>query len=495
MDYISGEGREQIILLPDSINEYVDENNSVRVIDAYISGLNLAELGFTGAELQDTGRPRYDPKDLLKLYLYGYMNRIRSSRRLERETKRNLEVIWLLGKLSPDHKTIARFRHENGKALKNVFRDFVKLCLGLELYGKELAAIDGSKFKAVNSRDRNFTKQQIQNKITKITEKIEQYLSELEKNDGEEDGASGDKTKAEIDEIISNLKGHKQRYEGYAQELERTGEKQKSLTDPDSRLMTTNSAKMDVCYNVQTAADAKNKLIVDFEVSNQGNDKNFITPMASRVKELLETETIAIVADAGYESIGDILAATELGVEVHVAGTDFDICVPSKEGGQTEITSHHNGRCTYVAERNIALCPMGKVLYPAFHTKHKTKRDTGVFYNYEACTQCTCKCTTDARGRFQYKIPMAQEDFTKEYYDQDLVVKQIRIKPDPAIMKHRKSIIEHPFGTIKRAMDAGYCLTKGLQNVAGEFSLTFLAYNLKRVINILGCKKLIESLV
>ena len=492
MDYICGEGREQIILLPDSIEDYVDEDNSVRVIDAYISSLNLAELGFSGAELQNTGRPRYDPKDMLKLYLYGYMNRIRSSRRLERETKRNLEVIWLLGKLSPDHKTIARFRHENGEALKNVFRDFVKLCLGLDLYGKELAAIDGSKFKAVNSRKRNFTKGQIQDKITKITEKIEQYLSELEKNDGEEDGGSGDKTKTEINEIISNLKGHKQRYEAYAEELERTGEKQKSLTDPDSRLMTTNSAKMDVCYNVQTAADAKHALIVDFKVSNQGNDKNFITPMARGVKEQLETETIAIVADAGYESIGDILAATDLGVEVHVAGTDFDICIPSKEEGQTEITSHHNGRCSYVAERNIALCPMGKVLYPVSHKKRK--EGLGVFYNYEACKQCACKCTKDARGLFRYQVPMAASDFSKEYNDKNLTVRQIRIKPDPAIVKHRKSIVEHPFGTIKRAMDAGYCLTKGLRNVAGEFSLTFLAYNLKRVINILGCKKLLESL-
>jgi hypothetical protein len=258
--------------------------------------------------------------------------------------------------------------------------------------------------------------------------------------------------------------------------------------------MTTNSARMDVCYNVQTAVDAKNKLIIDFEVTNQGNDKNFITPMATSAKELMATETLAVVTDAGYESIQDIIEATNCGIDVHVAGTDFDICVPADGGETAGITTHHNGRCAYVPGRNISLCPMGKVLYPAFHKRHKNKGDRGVFYNYGAYRQCSCKCTADARGLFQYQVPMAREDFSKKYDDQNLAVKQIRIKPDPAIVRQRKSIVEHPFGTVKRAMDAGYCLTKGLRNVAGEFSLTFLAYNLKRAINILGTKKLVSCM-
>ena len=490
MEFISGESREQIILLPDSIDDYVDEDNSVRVIDAYINNLNLKESGFTSAELKDTGRPPYNPKDLLKLYVYGYMNRIRSSRRLERETKRNLELIWLLGKLSPDHKTIARFRHDNREALKNVFKDFVKLCLRLDLYGRELAAIDGSKFKAVNARKRTFTKQYIQEKITKLTEKIDKYLNEMEKNDTEENVTSGEKTKAEITEIISNLRGHKERYQGYADELERTGEKQKSLTDPDSRLMSS-YGKMDVCYNVQTAVDAKNKLIVDFEVTNQGNDKNFITPLATSAKELLKTETLKVVTDAGYESVQDIIMAMDQGVDVHVAGTDFDICVPAEPGEQAEINSHHNGRCVYIAERNIALCPMGNVLYPRFFSK---KGGWAIFHHFEACRQCGCKCTTAASGCVNFQVPMAETGFSKEYDEEGLVIKQIHIAPEKELVKQRKSIVEHPFGTIKRAMDSGYCLTKGLPNVAGEFSLAFLAYNLKRVINILGCKKLIESM-
>ena len=284
------------------------------------------------------------------------------------------------------------------------------------------------------------------------------------------------------------MKEHKKRYHGYEEELKQTGEKQKSLTDSESRLMHGN-IKTDVCYNVQTAVDAKNKLIADFEVTNQGNDYNFITPMSESVMELFETETIAAVADSGYASIQDIIAAMNSGVDVHVAGTDFDICLPAKEDEETEITGHYNGRCVYIRERNIALCPMGNVLYPASYNKP----NGGIFRNIQACKQCTSKCTKKSNGILYHRIRMAREYFSMEYNDKDLTVKQVRIKPDKEIIKQRKSIVEHPFGTIKRSMDCGYCLTKGLRNVAGEFALTFLAYNLKRVINLIGGTKLIES--
>jgi hypothetical protein len=310
----------------------------------------------------------------------------------------------------------------------------------------------------------------------------------MEQNDGREADVAGEKSAGEIARIVAEMTKKKERYEGYAKELEQTGEKQISLTDPESRLMLSNG-KMEVCYNVQTVVDAKNKLITGFEVTNRGNDKNFITPMAAGAKEILGAGNITVVADAGYESVQDILGAKSQGVDVHVAGTDFDICVPADGGGEAGITGHHKGRCSYVPDRNIALCPMGHVLYPVSHKKRK--EGLGVYYNYQACAQCTCKCTKDARGRFKYQVPMAASDFSKKYNDQNLTVKQIRVKPDPAIVKQRKSIAEHPFGTVKRAMDAGYCLTKGLRNVAGEFSLTFLAYNLKRAINILGVRKLL----
>ena len=488
MEFISGDNRNQIILLPDSVDDYVDDNNAVRVIDAYINGLDLTELGFAKPEPNDTGRPMYDPKDLLKLYVYGYMNRIRSSRRLETETKRNLEVIWLLGKLSPDHKTISRFRHDNTGALKNVFRDFVKLCMKLNLYGKELVAIDGSKFKAVNSKDRNFGLKKLEERIARIDAKVETYLEELNSNDLNEETTEGGKSAKEITQIILELMERKGRYQSYAEELAETGETQKSLTDPDSRLMMANG-KMDVCFNVQTAVDDKNKLIADFEVTNSVSDKNQLSGMASRAADILEAPDLVAIADKGYDSASDIVKCIRAGVEVHVNGTEMDVCIPVDEPGE-EITSHSNGRTVYIPERNIALCPMGKILYPSHFIKRIRK---AAFINRAACNQCTCKCTIGDAVRFEIDIP--RDKFTKDYDDSGLFVRQIHIKPDSKLVKQRKSIAEHPFGTVKRSMDAGYCLTKGIPNVSGEFSLAYLAYNMKRVINILGTKKLIEGMV
>jgi transposase len=530
MDFISGAIREQITLLPDSIDHYVDDNNSVRVIEAYVNSLDLSALGFSKPEPHGTGRPMYDPKDLLKLYIYGYMNRVRSSRRLEVETKRNLEVIWLLRKLSPDHKTIARFRHDNSAALKNVFRSFVKLCTRLGLYGKELATVDGSKFRAVNSKDRNFTGKKLQERISRIDARIEAYLHELDDGDQLEEGVPHGKTSGEIAQFVKELSERKERdhsdtasreeedgqsvegipgetpsekivqtikalserrerYQTYAEEMAQTGESQKSLTDPDSRLMPSNG-KMDVCYNVQTVVDGKNKMIAEFEVTNNASDVNQLTPMSEKTKETLETEGFTVIADAGYDSVQDIVTTMNQSVDVHVAKTDFDICVPSDGHTAPEPCSHKAGRCVYYPDRNLVICPMGKVLYPGYYRESK---GYGLFYNRRACTRCSCKCTKESRG-YRHRVPMPERDFSKEYDESGLSVRQIRITPDKELIRQRKSIAEHPFGTIKRSMDAGYCLTKGLQHVCGEFSLAFLAYNLKRAINILGAKELIESM-
>ena len=487
MDFIQGEDRTQAIFFPDSIDDYIEENSTTRVIDAFINNLDLSELDFSRYEPKETGRPAYNPKDMLKLYVYGYMNRVRSSRRLESESKRNLEVIWLLQKLTPDHKTIANFRKDNKKALKNVFKSFVKLCIKLGLYGKELVAIDGSKFKAVNTKDRNFTRDKLTDRIKRIDEKIEEYMNELDKGDLEEDAATKEKTAGEIKGIIEGLKERKIQYQSIEEELEQTGQTQKSLTDSESRLMLANG-KMDVCYNVQTAVDAKYKLIVDFEVTNSANDMNQLTPMAEKAKEMLEVEKIAAVADMGYSSASDIAEATLKGVDVHVAGSDIQICVPVAEGEQAEITSHNGGRCVYLKDRNIALCPMGKALYPQYY---KESKGEAVFSNSEACSQCTCRCTKEERA-FRYQFVMKESDFSTEYRDEGLAVKQVHIKAQKEIVAQRKCIVEHPFGTIKRNMDAGYCLLKGKAKVTAEFSLICLAYNLKRVINILEGKKLIE---
>jgi transposase len=489
MEFIQGEDRQQTVLFPDSIDDYIEENNTARVIDAFINSLNLSALAFSRYEPAETGRPAYNPKDMLKLYVYGYVNRIRSSRRLENESRRNLEVIWLIQKLTPDHKTIANFRKDNKKSLKNVFKSFVKLCIRLDLYGKELAAIDGSKFKAVNSKERNYTREKLEQRLKRIDEKIETYMNELDTNDREEDAACTEKSAAEIKGIVEGLKERKGRYQEIVQEMEQTGETQKSLTDGESRLMPANG-KMDVCYNVQTAVDAKHKMIAEFEVTNNANDMNQITAMAEKVMEIFEEEKIAVTADKGYNSASDIAAATVKGAEVHVAGSDVRICVPAPCGEQGEIAPHQGGRCVYLKERNIALCSMGKVLYPQFYKK---ARGEAVFSNTEACKQCACRCTKEKRA-FRYQLVIKETDFSKEYNDKELAVKQVHIKPKKEIVAQRKSIVEHPFGTIKRNMDGGYCLLKGKVKVTAEFSLLFLAYNLKRAINILGGKRLIDCI-
>ena len=494
--------------------------------------------------LNNTGRPPYDYKDLLKLYLYGYLYRIRSSRRLEAETRRNIEVMWLLHKLSPDHRTIARFRSDNPKALKNVFRNFVKMCDKLGLYGKELQSVDGSKFKAVNAKDRNFTMEKLEDRLKRIDTKIEEYLKELDQADDDE-AAEEEMSPEDIKRIISEMKEHlvevseqvlkettdaerslpdsddllmpanekkeekaekeksnketrrkleelkerKKLYEGYKQELEETGETQKSLTDSFSRLMPSNG-KMEVSVNIEVAVDSKHKLISEFEVINKTNDLNQLSPMIEKVQEILGTEAIAYTADKGYASGTDLAKALLLGAELHVAGTDYDICLPCEEGEAAEIESHKEGKCVYLKDRNIAICPMGEVLRPGHYRKEKR---VAVFHNSQACQGCPCPCTTEERG-YRFEITVAEGDFKKEYNDKGLFVKQVRIVPDKNIYAQRKCLSEHPFGTIKRTMDAGYCLLKGEEKIRGEFSLVFLSYNLKRVINILGCKKLLEEM-
>lgn len=340
MAYVSGENRNQIILLPDSIDDYVVADNAVRVIDAYVDGLDMEGLGFTKTKPKNTGRPPYSPQDLLKLYIYGYMNRVRSSRRLETETKRNLEVIWLMRKLSPDHKTIARFRHDNGTALKNVFRDFVKLCIKLELYGKELVAIDGSKFKAVNSKDRNFTGAKLKERLARLDAKIEEYMLQADKADRLEnevdniskssnDAKSNTKSHgSKIADIITQLSQRKELYQSYADELSSGDETQKSLTDPDSHLMMSNG-KMDVCYNVQSSVDGKNKMIVHFDVINNAQDHNQLSPMTATSAEILEVPSIDACADKGYGSASDIVTCIAQGITPHVAGVDYDVCLPA----------------------------------------------------------------------------------------------------------------------------------------------------------------------
>jgi len=491
MRYITGEDRYQKTMFPDVIDEYITADNYVRVLDAYMDSLNLVELKI-GATSNETGRPPFDPKDMLKLYAYGYMNKLRSSRKLENETKRNIELMWLLNKLSPDHKTIANFRKDNAAALKNVFRSFVQFCKQLGLYGLLSAVVDGSKFKAVNSKDNNFNSEKLDERIRRIDERIEQYLSELDQNDKDDD-AVPNHTKEEIEAAVSELKNRKQAYSNMKAHLEETGQTQISTTDPDAKRMKMPNGGSDVCYNIQTAVDDKNKLIADYDVTNRCNDKNLLAAMAISAKEALGVDELVVTSDTGYFVATDLAECIANGITPHVS-SEFEsvtFCVPTTEEEAAEPAEFNNtGKNVLIKERNIGVCPMGCILYPQSYLK---SQNIAVYRNAAACRNCPHKleCTTNAR---RLTVQMPESEFSKDYNDENLHFKQITYRPDKKLLRRRKEIVEHPFGTIKRSMDSAYCLLKGINKVRGEFALTFLAYNMKRVINIVGTAALLQAI-
>jgi len=493
MRYIIGEDRYQKIMFPDLIDEYITAENPVRVLDAYVDNLDLVELGI-GATDNETGRPPYNPKDMLKLFIYGYLNRLRSSRKLETESQRNVELMWLINKLSPDHKTIAEFRRNNVKTLKNVFLDFVKFCNGLGLYGLVLAAVDGSKFKAVNSKENNFNNEKLDDKIHRIDDKIEQYLSELDQNDNNEDKDTVPKlTKEEIEAVVAELQTRKETYNNMKEQLQETGQTQISTTDPDSKRMKEADGGSDICFNVQTAVDDKHKLIIDYEVTNRCNDKNLLAPMAKSAKDVLGVDELAVTADTGYFVASDLAECIRNGITPHVS-SDYEsvtFCVPTTEEEATEPAEFNNtGKNVLIEDRNVGVCPMGNVLYPQ---KYLKSQNIAVYRNAQACKNCPHKseCTTNNR---RLTVQMPESEFSTEYNDENLHFKQITYAPDKNLLRKRKEIVEHPFGTIKQSMDSAHCLLKGIPKVRAEFALTFLAYNMKRVINIVGAAGLLKAI-
>ena len=473
MQYISGEDRNQISMLPPSIDEYVTEDNPVRVIDAFVDSLDVATMGFNHSELNSTGRPPYASQDMLKLYIYGYFNRIRSSRCLERETHRNLEVIWLMKNLRPDHKTIARFRHDNTKALKNTFKAFVT-----------------RKFAGCNSKDRNFNSEKLKDRIARIDQNLEKYLSELESNDnGEAESETG--TNCSIQQIISELTERRDKYQGMLEDLKESGETQISLTDPDCRRMTNSMKKTVVGYNVQTAVDSKNGLIASYKVTNQVTDMGQLHDVGAEAKDNLKIKSkIDLLADKGYNSATDIAEcyADNMNANVCMDIEEFDICVETDEDTPKPET-HQNGRCVYLKERNVCICPMGEILYPA---TYRTAKHSAKFNNFRKCRLCKHRCTTATAKQFE--VWMLPSEFSKEYNIENLHVKQVRIKPNKELLKQRKCLSEHPFGTVKRAFHADYLLTKGLTLTDGEFALAFLIFNMKRALSVLGIKKLTKAI-
>ena len=393
--------------------------------------------------------------------------------------------MWLLENLKPDHKTISRFRKDNLNEIKKVFDTFVKLCLKMNLYGRELVSIDGSQFAAVNSKDRNFSIDKLKDRIERINNHISENLAEVENNDTNEKQADD---KANISQIISDLQSRKIKYEGMIETLKETGEKQISLTDPDSRLMAKlNSHKM--AYNVQTGVDEKNALIVDFVVSNKP-DRGQMYDTASKCKSTLEVEELTTLADKGYVSFHDISACISDNITANVCMDDesADFCIETSEECELP-TSHTNGKSVYLRNRNVCVCPMGNVLYPSSYWKD---RGVAKFCNSKACKNCKCKCTT--ANFYVAEITIPKETFKKEYNDKNLKLKQIHYIPDKQLLRKRKCLSEHPFGIVKRCLGADYLLLKRFSGAIAEMSFAFLAFNLKRVINIVGVKELIRQI-
>ncbi len=390
MGYIQGTPREQAILFPETIEEYISDDNPVRFIDAFVDQLDLQVAGFQRTLPSETGRPPYAPGDLLKLYIYGYLNRIRSSRKLEQEAARNIEVMWLLRKLKPDFKTIADFRKDNRNAFKQVFREFTLLCRKLELFGGELIAVDGSKFKAVNNSKRNFTKARLQKTLKRIDEKIEGYLNELDEYDSK--GPSPKRySVAELESKIEHLKDRQDRHSQLLQEIEESGETQVSLTDADSRSMA-KSPKAPVSYNVQTAVDEKHKLIVTQDVTNAVTDRDQLSKIAIQAKETLGVEKLKVVADMGYSHGKEIKACEEAGLEPYVP-------TPVTSANR-KLGLYGKEQFVYDAEKDVYRCPAGQELTYRFDT-HELSRHIR-YYKTSAWRTCAikAKCTRNAATFF-----------------------------------------------------------------------------------------------
>jgi len=474
MRYIEGPPREQKLLFPESIDEYISANNPVRFIDAFVDNLDLAAAGFDRTSVAATGRPPYAPGDLLKLYIYGYLNRVRSSRKLEQECQRNVEVMWLLRKLKPDHKTIADFRKDNRQAFKEVFKAFGLLCRELALFGGELIAIDGSKFKAVNNKRRNVNKRHLEQDLQELAERLAGYLQQLDEAD-EQEALPDQLSAAELQAKIEQLQSRQAKYQHELAEMEAHGDLQRSLTDPDSRVMP-NSRKAPVAYNVQTAVDSKHHLMVAQDVSNEVTDRNQLSAMALQAKAMLGVDRCQVVADRGYAHGQELKTCLEAGLEPYVARP--------RTSANRKLGLYGKEQFHYEADTDTYRCPAGETLTYRFDTVEKGRHIR--YYQTSACRRCVLrtKCTRNKDGR----------RITRWIHEEVIEQTQQRVQAHPEIMEQRRQLVEHPFGTLKHWWDHNHFLMRGLEKVRAEFSLSALAYNITRVINILGVDVLIAFL-
>ena len=472
--FVQCEERTQDTFLPSRLEDYVTDDNPVRVIDVFVAELDLTKLGFEGMNPQATGRPSYHPSILLKIYLYGYLNRIQSSRRLEREAQRNVELMWLTGRLMPDFKTIANFRKDNGQAIRNVCRQFVVLCQRLDLFPQALVAIDGSKFKAVNNRDRNFTRAKMQRRIAQIEENITRYLADMDTADRAEPEIAAIKTSRLRDKIAA-LKQQMQQLQEIDARLRAAPDQQISLTDPDARSMIARGSGI-VGYNVPTAVETKNHLIVAHEVTNEGSDRGHLATMAEQARAAIGSEELTVIADRGYFSGDEILACDEAGI------TPF---VPKPLNSNSKADGRFGKPdFIYIATDDEYRCPAGQRLIKRFTTVEAGM--TLNIYWSSACPRCPIKaqCTTGSERRVRRWVHEAVIDAMQE-----------RLDRDPEKMRVRRQTVEHPFGTIKFWMGTTHFLMRTLEHVRTKMSLHVLAYNFKRVMRLLGIGGLIAAMM
>lgn len=472
--FIKGESRSQLTFMPECLEDYIGEENPVRVVDAFVEALDLGEMGFD-AMAAATGRPGYHPGVLLKIYIYGYLNRIQSSRRLERETERNVELMWLTGRLMPDFKTIADFRRDNGKAIRNVCRRFVALCRQLDLFSEATVAIDGSKFKAVNNRDKNFTPHKLAQRMKQIDESIERYLQELDTADRTQ-AAHSVKNAQRIQEKLAKLNHQMAYLREIEDQLKQQPDEQISLTDPDARSMATSGRGTGmVAYNVQAAVDTKNHLIVAHDIVNEGHDRRQLANMSLRAREAMGTESLDVLADRGYFKGPEILQCVEAGITPWVPKT---MTSDNKSKGRFDKRDF-----IYIEADDTYRCPAGEVL----PQRHSSIEDGMLIHCYytKACSSCTLKpqCTTGKERRVR-----------RWEHEGVIDAMQNRLNSTPGKMKHRRCTVEHVFGTLKFWMGSSHFLMKRLPHVKTEINLHVLAYNLRRVINLMGSGALMAVL-
>jgi transposase len=473
--FIEGEARSQSLLFPERLEDWIAEDNPVRAVDAFVDELDLPRLGFDGADPAATGRPGYHPAVLLKIYIYGYLNRIPSSRRLERETQRNVELMWLTGRLCPDFKTIADFRRDNGVGIRNVCRRFVLLCRDLKLFSQAIVAVDSSKFKAVNSRDRNFTPGKVDRRQQQIDESIQRYLDALETADRTQPAEFEAKTKR-LREKIATLRGQMKRMDQIREDLKQQPDEQLSLTDPDSRSMISQAKGTGVVgYNVQAAVDARHHLIVSHEVTNVGNDRAQLSKMAGAAREAMGKRRLQAVADRGYFSGVEILACKEAGITPLVPKPMTSNAKAEGRFGKNDFI--------YIAKEDQYQCPAGERAVHRF-TRLEDNLMVRVYWS-SACPRCPLrqKCTTSDYRRIR-----------RWEREEVLEAMQRRLDRQPLAMTLRRRTIEHVFGTLKHWMGSTHFLTRGLPQVSTEMSLHVLAYNLKRVIRLLGMKGTMKAM-